>query len=359
MPGEKQHDPTPHRRQKAREEGRVSKSQDLAAALLLLLGLMLLASLGAGLVEFLGRLTKRQFSVGGMIQPNIASALAEWKLIVTELARVMLPILGLLLVGAILVHVLQTGLLLTPSRIMPDLNRLNPLKGLANIFSIQNFFKLLINIFKIIFIASVAGLSLYADHEGILKMADMSLESSAIFLLDLLFWTTIKISVALLILALADYAFQRWKNEQDLKMTTQELHDEMKNLEGDPHVRAQRKAVQRQLAMDRLESAVPKADVVVTNPTELAIAIQYDPDTMHAPKVIAKGAGIIAGRIRQLALESGIPVLERKPLAQALYREVEVNQEIPEDKYAAVAELLAYVYQLQGKEIPNPPSAAA
>jgi len=187
----------------------------------------------------------------------------------------------------------------------------------------------------------------------------MSLVSSAIFLLDLLFWTTIKISVALLILALADYAFQRWKNEQDLKMTTQELHDEMKNLEGDPHVRAQRKAVQRQLAMDRLESAVPKADVVVTNPTELAIAIQYDPDTMHAPKVIAKGAGIIAGRIRQLALENGIPVLERKPLAQALYREVEVNQEIPEDKYAAVAELLAYVYQLQGKEIPNPPSAAA
>ncbi|MDZ7619611.1 MAG: EscU/YscU/HrcU family type III secretion system export apparatus switch protein, partial [Patescibacteria group bacterium] len=155
------------------------------------------------------------------------------------------------------------------------------------------------------------------------------------------------------ILALLDYAYQKWKHEQDLRMTTQEVREEMKNLEGDPQVMARRRQVQRELARQRLEGAVPKADVVVTNPTELAVAIQYDPTTMAAPIVVAKGAGILAQRIRQIALENGIPVVERKPLAQALYREVDVNHPVPKEKYAAVAEVLAYVYQLQGKKIPG------
>jgi flagellar biosynthetic protein FlhB len=133
----------------------------------------------------------------------------------------------------------------------------------------------------------------------------------------------------------------------------------MKNLEGDPQIVARRRAVQRQLVLNRLSSAVPKADVVITNPTELAVAIQYEPLSMAAPIVVAKGAGFMAERIRKLALEHGIPIVEKKPLAQALYRDVEVNQPIPHDKYAAVAEVLAYVYQLQGKQIPTSPSAAA
>ena len=139
----------------------------------------------------------------------------------------------------------------------------------------------------------------------------------------------------------------------------QEMREEMKHLEGDPQIVARRRVVQRQLVLNRLSQMVPKADVVITNPTELAVAIQYEPESMAAPIVVAKGAGLIARRIRQLALEHGIPVVEKKPLAQALYREVEVSQPIPHDKYAAVAEVLAYVYQLQGKKIPAPPSAAA
>lgn len=134
-------------------------------------------------------------------------------------------------------------------------------------------------------------------------------------------------------------------------MTTQEVREEMKNLEGDPHIAAKRKAVQRQLAMNRLSGAVPKADVVITNPTELAVAIQYDPKEMAAPIVVAKGAGLLAQRIRKLALQNNIPIVEKKPLAQALFREVEVNRPIPQDKYAAVAEILAYVYHLKGKKM--------
>ena len=159
--------------------------------------------------------------------------------------------------------------------------------------------------------------------------------------------------MALFVLAILEFAFQKWKHEQDLMMTDQEVRDELKETEGDPQVTARRRMVQRQMMMQRAESKVPNADVVVSNPTELAIAIQYDPLTMPAPIVVAKGAGVLAQKIRRLALENGIPVVERKPLAQVLYKTVEVGDVIPADHYQAVAEVLRYVYQLQGKEIPK------
>jgi flagellar biosynthetic protein FlhB len=162
----------------------------------------------------------------------------------------------------------------------------------------------------------------------------------------------------LFVLAIFDYAFQKWKHEQDLKMTHREVLDEMKNMQGDPQIIARRRAVQRQMALNRVGDKVPKADVIVTNPTELAVAIQYKPDEMRAPIVVAKGAGVIAQRIRRLALENNIPVIERKPLAQLLYKEVEVNHPVPDSSYAAVAEVLAYVYQLQGRKLPKLSKAA-
>ena len=138
-----------------------------------------------------------------------------------------------------------------------------------------------------------------------------------------------------------------------MRMTTQEVREEMKNLQGDPQVISRRRAAQRQLVLNRLSSTVPKADVVITNPTELAVAIQYDPETMNAPVLVAKGAGVMAQRIRKLALEHGIPIVEKKPLAQALFKEVEINHPVPHQMYSAVAEILAYVYQLKGKSMPT------
>ena len=207
---------------------------------------------------------------------------------------------------------------------------------------------------KMALVAGVAYASLYGQREKILGLAAMTTPEIAGFLAQILIWTSMKIALALLLLAVLDYGFQWWKQERDLRMTTQEIREEMKNLEANPQMAARRKQVQRQLALHRISSAVPKADAVITNPTELAIAIQYDPETMAAPIVVAKGAGLIAARIRKLALEHGIPILERKPLAQALYREVEIDHPIPQGRYAAVAEVLAYVYQLKGKKIPTP-----
>jgi flagellar biosynthetic protein FlhB len=154
-------------------------------------------------------------------------------------------------------------------------------------------------------------------------------------------------------LAVIDYAFQRWRYEQDLRMTDEELREEFKMTQGDPQTKARRRRVQRELAAQRLQADVPKADVVVTNPTELAIALKYDPYTMKAPIVIAKGAALVAARIRKIALESGIPIVERKPLAQALFKQVDIGKPIPVTEYNAVAEVLKYVYQVQGKKMPD------
>ena len=162
----------------------------------------------------------------------------------------------------------------------------------------------------------------------------------------------LRTSLVLLLLAILDYGFQKWKTERDLKMTDEEMREEMKMMNGDPQIAARRRAVQRQLMMNRINTAVPEADVVITNPTELAIAIKFDAETMPAPIVLAKGAGHVASRIRKLALEAGVPVVERKPLAQVLFKTVDIGESIPVEQYAAVAEVLRYVYQLQGKKLP-------
>ncbi|MDY0167556.1 MAG: flagellar biosynthesis protein FlhB [Thermoguttaceae bacterium] len=351
--GDKSQEATPHRRQKAREEGQVAKSQDLSSAVLLLLGLMVLMALGGGLIEFLGMLTRSQLGVVHHLNIDVEGAVNAWNNVLVSLSWRLLPIIGAMLLAAIVVNVVQVGFLFLPNKLAPDITRLDPIKGFGRLFSLQNFVKLLFGIFKITIIAGVAAVSLYNEREVILGLTAQTVPQASYYAIQILLWTSIRIAVALLLLALLDYAFQKWKHEQDLRMTTQEVREEMKNLEGDPQVLARRRQVQRELAKQRLEGAVPKADVVVTNPTELAVAIQYEPATMDAPVVVAKGAGVLARRIRQLALENGIPIVERKPLAQALFREVEVNRSIPQDKYAAVAEVLAYVYQLKGKKIPE------
>ncbi|MEM6363791.1 MAG: EscU/YscU/HrcU family type III secretion system export apparatus switch protein, partial [Planctomycetota bacterium] len=198
-----------------------------------------------------------------------------------------------------------------------------------------------------------AFLALRGQRDAVMGLAALSVPQIASKMFSMLVGVCLWIGSGLFVLALLEYVFQRWKTEQDMMMTDQELREELKDTDGDPQVSARRRQVARQMAMNRLGNDVPTADVVVSNPTELAIAIKYDPTSMPAPIVVAKGSGLIAQRIRRLALEHGIPVVERKPLAQVLYKIVEVGDEIPADHYQAVAEVLRYVYQLQGKSIPT------
>ena len=206
-----------------------------------------------------------------------------------ELSRVLLPFFGLLMAAAIVVNLSQVGFLFLPSKVAFDLNRINPLAGLQRMMSISSLVRLGLGIFKIGVILGVAALCLHKELPVILGLSGQSVPAIAGYLGEVLIWTAMKIAAVLLILAILDYMYQWWRHEQDLKMTPQEIREEMKNLEGDPQVMARRRAVQRQLVMHQISSAVPKADVVVTNPTELAVAIQYDPKTMAAPIVVAKG----------------------------------------------------------------------
>ncbi len=358
--GEKSQEATVHRREQAREEGQVAHSQDLTSAGLLLGGLVVLIFTGGALldflVNFLGTYLRGEPWVAWINagSPNSGElVMGQWYVLMPALGKSLLPVLGLVMVLAVVLNLLQSGILFLPHKLLPDISRINPLTGISRLLSMANAVRLAFGIFKIGIIATVAFVSLYNRRYQLLSLTALDLPQIAVFAWEVCLWTCIKIGIALLILAILDYGFQYWKHEQDLRMTPQEMREEMRNLQGDPQIIARRRAVQRQLALNRLSSAVPKADVVITNPTELAVALQYESDTMNAPIVVAKGAGVIAARIRRLALENGIPIVEKKPLAQTLYKEVEVNHPIPDKMYAAVAEVLAYVYQLKNKTIPS------
>ncbi|MHB0955759.1 MAG: flagellar biosynthesis protein FlhB [Pirellulaceae bacterium] len=351
--GDKSQEATPYRRQKAREEGQVPQSQDLSSAALLVGATMILMYFGPELFHYLKRLTEQQLGSAAWMQTDPQTAALTWNSVVLQLARVLAPVFGLLLLVAVLSHLAQVGLLYLPNKLAPDFSRVDPLKGAQRLCAVANVVRLAFGLFKMIVVATVAAWCIADHYDVILALTNRTVDEIGTLMVDILLGTCLKIGIALLVLALFDYGFQRLKHERDLRMTSQEVREEYKMLQGDPHMAARRKQVQRQLVMNRVQSAVPKADVIVTNPTELAVAIQYDPDTMEAPIVVAKGAGVLAQRIRRLALEHHIPVLERKPLAQALYKNVDINRPIPAEQYAAVAEILRYVYQLQGKTLPR------
>lgn len=356
--GEKSFEATQHRRDQAREKGQVPYSQDLGSAILLLAGAGLLKLFGGRLATGVTNIMSRLMSEPLSLKSDDQMLIAMSQGVLTEVGAPLGMLLMLLTLAAVITSIGQVGFMFVPDKIAPDISRLNPISGLGRLFSMQSTAKLGFGLFKVLIVAVVSIAVVYRNSTNVLKASEFEMAAMASLLMDIAYETVFWVGFALLILALADLFFQRWKHEQDIRMTAQEMKEEMKNLQGNPEVAARRRQVQRQMAMARVGDAVPKADVVVTNPTELAIALQYDIETMAAPVVLAKGAGVLAQRIRRLALESGVPIVERKPLAQLLYKEVDINHPVPADSYTAVAEVLAYVYQLKGKKPPRPPQAA-
>lgn len=357
--GEKQHDPTPRRREQAREQGQVARSQDLAAALVLMIGVILLMTLGSQIAELLAKFT--HYSLGEVI--FLGNAEAEGGLFNTIMAhchatiiQFIYPVGTLFLIfaaGAIFVNLAQTGLLWLPNKLAIDFTKIDPMKGFGRIFSMQSVIRLAMGIVKIIICASVAYFAVSSQITSIIGTTEMDNGQIAQYLVWLLLWTALQVAVALVLLALLDFMYQKWKHEQDLKMTTQQIRDEMKDTLGNPETMQKRRQIQREMARQRMGQAVPQSDVVVTNPTHLSIALKYDPENMSAPIVVAKGADLMAMQIRRIARENGVPIIERKPLAQSLFKTVEVGEPIREEHYTAVAEILRYVYELTGKKLPN------
>jgi flagellar biosynthetic protein FlhB len=351
--GDKTHEATPYRRQKAREEGQVVKSPDLASAALLIAGLLVLWWFGSAVSGFFGELAREHLGSQAWLSMDAQTTAHHVARLGFGLAMALVPVLGLLALAGLLSQLGQFGFLYLPQKVALDWQRINPLSNWQRIFSLSGAVNLGFGLLKVALIATVAGWCLWGERERLANLVGQSSAEIAAYLFHVLLWTSLKIGGALAGLALFDYGYQYWKHEQDLRMTTQELKEEMKNQQGDPQIAARRKQIQRQMVLHRLTTTIPKADVIVTNPTHLAVALQYDYEKMAAPIVIAKGADLLAKRIRELALASSVPIVERKDLARVLYANVEIGQPVPAEQYAAVAEVVRYVYQLKGKKLPG------
>lgn len=352
--GEKTQDPTPKRREDARKEGQIAKSQDMASALILFFAVVLLMTQGKAVCELFYQYTYEVLSGKDLnLQADFNHIISFFVSSVHVFMKKVSFFFFFLVLAAVLVNIAQVGFLWLPDKLQFKASNLNPIKGLKKIFSMQGVIKLIMGIVKIFICSIVAYFAVIRDLETIVSLIELTEFQISKFMFECILWIALKLAVALVIIAILDYMYQKWKHEQDLKMTHQEIKEEMKNTLGNPEIISRRRQKQRELAQQRMGQAVPDADVVVTNPTELAVALKYDPETMKAPVVVAKGAGVLAQYIRRIALEHGIPIVERKPLARALYQMVEIDQPIPIDQYAAVAEVLAYVYQLKGKKAPQ------
>jgi len=260
MSGDKSLEPTPHRRQQARQEGHVAKSQDLGSAAMLLLGVGIVMMLGGGLVGFLVNYCRNQLGGQPVLTIDAETVASQWNATLWALGRYLLPILGLLCLAGVAVNVLQTGLLFLPQKLSFDSSRISPLRGWQRIFSINGMVHLGFGTFKLIVVFAVAGVVLYSQREAMLGLVALAPAELAVQMTQILLWTAMKIGAALLILAILDYAYQRWRYEQDLKMTPQELREELKNLEGDPQSIARRKQAQRNSSVGRI-SAVSQPPV--------------------------------------------------------------------------------------------------
>lgn len=347
--GDKTEAPTPKRRTEAREQGNIARSPDLTAAVLILASLMSLQWFGPGVINALKTLVQQ--GLGNALNDLSVNSMLEAIVGSLKLAAIAVsPILLGAVIVAVVINIVQVGFNVTTKRLQPNLGALNPMNGLGRIFGKgQGWVHLLMSLLKLVLVGAVAYSAIHKRIGDIVTCQQLTHMQIYGLGAELIYQIVLRIGLLLLVLAIIDYTYQKWKLEQSLKMTKQEVKEEMRAMEGDPKIKQRRRQLAIQMVQKRLQKDVPTADVVVTNPTEYAVAIKYDPDAMNAPRVVAKGQGFLAAKIRELAIANGIPILERKPLARALYKLVEVGHEIPEQFYSAVAEILAYVYELSGK----------
>ena len=347
---EKTEPATPRKRRKAREEGQAAKSVDLVASASVLVGIIVLFFLGSfifrTLIEFfiftLSHLSDEvNLSGQWILRAGAKSAIIFLK--------TWLPIGCLSALAVLGVSFAQVGFFVTSKPLVPKWDRLNPASGLKKVLSLRSLVELIKGLLKAAALSWVLYVGLKGSTEKLLLIIQMPLLNGLQALLKMVFDLSLKLALSLFAIALFDYVYQRWEFEKSIRMSRQEIKEEFKQLEGDPQLKSKIRQRQRELARRRMMSEVKKADVVITNPTRVAVALQYDSNLTDAPVVIAKGLGVIAGKIREEAKKHNVPIVERPPLAWALFNNVDIGEKIPEELYKAVAEILVFVYKLKQK----------
>lgn len=356
---DKTEEPSSRRIEQAREQGQVPHSRELGTFLVLLTAGLAFWVMGSWFFQRSLALVRKGFVVEPRFAKEPAMMLVRLSDISLDALLVFSPLLALLLLASLLTPFLLNAWVFAPKTVVPDLGRLNPIAGFGKLFSWNGLMELGKAILKSILVCVVGVLLMWREREEILSLLSQPLEAGVAHAGHLVAFSFLVLVSSLIVIVVVDVPFQIWQYFEKLKMTKEEVKREMREMMGDPQVKGRIRSLQMQAARKRMMSAVPQADVVVTNPTHFAVALSYKAG-MSAPKVLAKGTGVIALRIKELAAESAVPTLEAPPLARALYKHAEIDAEIPSALYNAVAEVLAYIYQLAnwretGGAYPVPP----
>ncbi len=345
---ERSEEATPKRKEEARKKGQVARSRAVIPTAVLLSAVLVLPMTGVSVIEATNRLFHGFFSLAGEpreLSPEDLFALS------LETSRLVAPALALLfsvvMASSVGSGLLQTQFLWNLELLQPDFSRLNHLTGLRRLFSLESLSSVGKALLEILSLGALGFFFLRADLPALASLSSFDVDAILWFGGHEGLWLLKAGAGVMAVLAFVDFMFQRWRLHMQLRMSRQEIKEEMREQDGDPHVKSRLRSLRQKMARQRIMAEVPKADVVITNPTHLAVALRYRPENMTAPRVVAKGAGFVAQRIREIARSNSIPILENKPLAQMLYQQVEVGQEIPESLYRAVAEVLAYIFRLR------------
>jgi len=345
--GEKTEQPTSRKLQKAGEEGQVPISMELTSAISIIVLLASITLMAPKFISWFKTILKQGMSADLGIFANQEAFMKFAKTGFTDFILICLPIFIALFIGSILAGVAIGGLKYSPKAIKPKLSSLNPISGFKNLVNAKSMVKLLTSILKLIFIGIILWVYIKSKSDVLETLRWQWTAQFLASMAKLVLGMMIRVCIALVIIALADAAFQKWKHIQDLKMTKQEIKDEHKDTEGSPEIKQRILQTQLKLALSRMRQEVPKADVILVNPTHVAVALKYDGKTMGSPTVVAKGADHIAEKIREIARAYGVPIIRRPELARNIYKEVKVGDPIPQTLYVAVAEVLALIYRLK------------
>ncbi|MDI6817444.1 MAG: flagellar biosynthesis protein FlhB [Actinomycetota bacterium] len=337
---------TPKRKRETRNKGQIARSTEINSAFIIIAILLAMRNFGQTAFEGITDLMRYFLQSPASFDMNEQILSTLFLNLSFFFAKNLLPVIVVGAVVGLVASFAQVGFLFTAKPLVPDFKKINPISGLKRLFSPRAFVELFKSSVKIIVIGYISYSVIAGNFENMINLINLDVWQMLVVLGSIAYEIGIKTGIALLIIAVFDYAYQRHSHNKSIMMTKKEIKDEHKQSEGDPQIKTKIRHQQMEMSMKRMMQAVPSADVVITNPTRLAIALQYDQANMGAPKVIAKGQRLVAERIRTLAKEHTIPIVEDKPLAQALFKSVDVDQEIPADLYKAVAEILAFVYQL-------------
>lgn len=343
--GEKTEQATPKKKQDARKKGQVAKSADVNTAISLLTIFLSFIFIGAFMRDRILNMMRGTFQDFLLLNLTDQSVHDFFLTMSYQSAIILAPVMGVALVAGVLSNYLQIGFLFSTEAVQMKLNKLDPIQGFKRIYSVRAIVELLKSLLKISFVGFVTFAVLWLDLDKILMLSHISVQQSFVYIAQLTVKMGLFASGALLLLSLLDYLYQRYDHEKNLRMSKQDIKDEYKKSEGDPLIKSKIKQRQREMAMRRMMQDVPTADVVITNPTHYAIALKYDDSKMDAPVVVAMGVDLVAQKIKEIANSHDVMMVENRPLARALYDQVEIGHAVPEEFFQAIAEIIAYVYQ--------------